>query len=291
MTQLKSTLFDPELVNDLITKVGGHSSLAKLSAAVPVAFNGNKEFTFAMESDIDVVAEAGAKSHGGIVVEPVTIVPIKIEYGARVSDEFLTATDEENIPILEAFNDGFAKKVAVGIDKMGFHGINPRTGNASTVIGANHFDAKVTKTVTYDPANPDKNLDDAISLVENDERSVNGTVISTAMRSALAAMKDTNGNAQYPDFRFGGCPEKLGVTQLDVNSTIAVGSVDEAIVGDFKNMFKWGIAKEIPLKVIEYGDPDNTGRDLAGHNEVYLRAEAYIGWAILDPASFARIKD
>ena len=51
-----------------------------------------------------------------------------------------------------------------------------------------------------------------------------------------------------------------------------------------------GIAKEMPVEVIEYGNPDNseTG-DLKGHNQVYLRGEAYIGWGILDPNAFAII--
>ena len=45
------------------------------------------------------------------------------------------------------------------------------------------------------------------------------------------------------------------------------------------------------MDVIEYGDPDNTGVDLKGHNQVYLRAEAYLGWAIFDAASFAKVND
>ena len=65
--------------------------------------------------------------------------------------------------------------------------------------------------------------------------------------------------------------------------------VDHAIVGDFAGMFKWGYGKEISLDVIEYGDPDNTGVDLKGHNQVYLRAEAFLGWAIFDPESFAKV--
>ena len=82
----KGSLFDPVLVKDLVSKVKGHSSLAVLSAQTPIPFNGRKEFTFTMDSEIDVVAENGKKSHGGITVDPVTIVPIKVEYGARISD-------------------------------------------------------------------------------------------------------------------------------------------------------------------------------------------------------------
>lgn len=288
---VSKTLFDPQLVSDLISKVKGKSSLAALSQQTPVAFVGNKEFMFSMDSDVDIVAENGAKSHGGITMEPITIIPIKFEYGARVSDEFMYASEEEKIAVLQAFNDGFAKKLAAGFDKAAMHGINPRTGSASSVVGTNNFDSKVTNTVTYNSTTPDANIEAAIALVEGGDGDSTGIAISPAMRTALAAMKDMNGNAQYPDFKFGGQPANLGTQSLSINKTVATGSVDEAIVGDFANMFKWGYGKEIFMDVIEYGDPDNTNVDLKGHNQVYLRAEAYIGWAIFDAASFARVTD
>ena len=56
-TLSKSTLFDPKVVNDLIDGVYGHSSIAALSAQKPVAFNGNKEFIFTLDSEVDIVAE------------------------------------------------------------------------------------------------------------------------------------------------------------------------------------------------------------------------------------------
>lgn len=76
---------------------------------------------------------------------------------------------------------------------------------------------------------------------------------------------------------------------MDVNKTVAVGNVDQAIVGDFAGSFRWGYAKNIPMEIIQYGDPDNSGNDLKGYNQVYLRAEVYLGWGILDPNAFARI--
>ena len=143
----KGTLFDPTLVTDLINKVKGKSSLAKLGTQQPIPFNGMKEFTFTMDSEIDIVAENGKKTHGGVSLAPVTIVPIKFEYGARVSDEFMYASEEAKVDILKAFNEGFAAKVSKGLDIAAFHGFNPRTGSASTVVGTNHFDSMVTQTV------------------------------------------------------------------------------------------------------------------------------------------------
>jgi len=289
----KASLFDPQLVSDLVNKVNGKSSLAVMTGQTPIPFNGQKEFVFTMDSEIDVVAENGAKSHGGVTLTPRTIVPIKVEYGARVSDEFMYAAEEEQIDILKSFNDGFAKKVARGLDLMAMHGINPRTGAASTVIGTNHFDAAVTQTVEYVAASIDENIETAISTVQGAGGDVSGLILSPTASAALAALK-VNGVRLYPDLAWGANPGSLNGLKIDINKTVSDADAiakDRAILGDFANAFRWGYAKEIPMEVIEYGDPDNSGLDLKGHNQVYLRAELYLGWAVLEPASFARIID
>lgn len=170
----KGTLFDPTLVTDLINKVKGHSSLAKLSNQKAIPFNGLREFTFSLDSDVDIVAENGKKTHGGASLEPVTIVPIKIEYGARVSDEFVYASEEAKIDILKSFNEGFANKVARGIDIMAFHGVNPRTKQESTVIGDNCFDKAVTQTVNFTTSDPDTNVEDAVKMIQGADNIVSG---------------------------------------------------------------------------------------------------------------------
>ncbi len=286
----KGTLFDPELVTDLINKVKGKSSLAVLSKQVPVPFNGSKEFTFTLDKDVDIVAENGKKSEGGVSVEPVIIRPIKIEYGARVSDEFIYAADEEKINILKAFNEGFAKKVARGIDLMAFHGINPRTKQASDVITTNHFDSLVTQTVTFDKAQIEENIETTVAMIQGVNGEVSGIAMSPVFSQELAKLK-VNGVKQYPELAWGANPGIINGLPVDINTTISEGEQvkDRSIIGDFANMFKWGYAKEIPLQVIEYGDPDNSGKDLKGYNQVYLRAEAFIGWGILDAKSFVRI--
>ena len=291
MATSRDNLFGETLVKDLISKVKGKSSLAALSGQTPIPFNGLKEFIFSMDNEIDIVAENGKKTEGGITVEPVKIVPIKFEYGARVSDEFLYATEEEQLDILTAFNDGFAKKVAKGLDLAAMHGINPRTGKASTVVGTNHFDAKVTQTVDYASATPDDNLDDAIALIHGSEGDVTGMALSTQFGAAMAKVK-ANGVVQYPEFRFGASPKTLNGLHTDVNRTIYTAeSKDHAIIGDFQTAFKWGYSKQIPMEIIKYGDPDNSGKDLKGYNQVYIRTEVYLGWGILLPEYFARIKE
>lgn len=286
----KGSLFEPELVTDLINKVKGASSLAVLSKQTPIPFNGQKEFTFTLDKDVDVVAENGKKSEGGMSIEPVIIRPIKVEYGARVSDEFLYASEESKINTLKAFNEGFAKKVARGIDLMAFHGINPRTKQASDVIGTNNFDNLVTQTVTFDKAQIEENIETAVGLVQGSNGVVTGMAMSPTVSSELAKLK-VNGVRQYPELAWGANPGSINGLAVDINTTVQEGidNKEKAIIGDFANMFKWGYAKEIPLQVIEYGDPDNSQKDLKGYNQVYLRAEAFIGWGILDAKSFVRI--
>ncbi len=181
----KGTLFPEVLVSDLISKVQGRSSLAKLSTQKPIPFNGLKEFVFSMDNEIDIVAENGQKTEGGISLDVIKVVPIKVEYGARVSDEFIYASEEEQINILKAFNDGYSKKLAKGIDIMAFHGFNPRKKAASDIIGNNCFDKKVTQTVTFDGSKPDLAIESAVDLVEGAEGDVTGLAIDTTFRAAL----------------------------------------------------------------------------------------------------------
>ena len=287
----KGTLFDPVLVSDLFNKVKGESSLAKLSGQEPIPFNGQKEFIFTMENEIDVVAESGKKSHGGVSLEPIIITPIKVEYGARVSNEFMIASEEERINILKAFNDGFARKVARGLDLMAFHGVNPRTGAPTTVIGNNNFDAQVAQSVVSDLTDPNADVETAIATIHATDNEVTGMIMSPAFRSALAQQKDAQGLPMFPELAWGNAPTDINGLRVEVNRTVSDMAANNAraYVGDFANYFKWGYSKQIPLKVIEYGDPDNSGNDLQGYNQVYLRAEVFLGWGILDPEAFAVI--
>ncbi len=285
----KGKLFDPQLVTDLISKVQGKSSIATLAQNKPVAFNGQKEFTFTMDSEIDIVAENGKKGHGGISIDPVTIVPIKVEYGARISDEFLYASEESKLDVLKAFNDGYAKKLARGLDLMAIHGINPRSGTDSAVIGDNCVAKKVTQFVDFVEADPDTCIETAVGLVQGSGGAVTGLAMAPTMATALAKLK-VNGVKQFPELSWGANPGTVNGLKADVNPTIASGKTYRAIVGDFANMFRWGYAKNIPLEIIKYGDPDGSGKDLKNYNQIYLRSETYLGWGILVPEHFAVVK-
>ena len=294
-TLSKGTLFPEKLIGDLVNQVKGKSSLAKLARQIPIAFNGNKEFTFTMDKEVDVVAENGAKGIGGVTVTPKTIVPIKIEYGARVSNEFMYASEEEGLNILKAFSEGFAIKAARGLDLMALHGVNPRTGLASDVIGNNNFDTAVTQTVAYNVASPDPdaNIEAAVAQIQAAGYDVNGLIMAPAFATALASvLASTNGPKRYPELAWGANPGSINGLTTDINRTVSDMTADagRAMLGDF-SAFRWGYAKEIPMQIIEYGNPDNdsSAGDLKGHNQVYIRCELFLGWGIIDATAFSRI--
>ena len=286
----KATYFSEDLVKDLFNKAAGHSTLAKLGAQMPVSFVGNEIFTFSMDDEVDMVGEGGKKSAGASAVEPVKIVPFKVVYQTRVSDEFMYAAEEKKVEILKAFNEGFAKKVARGLDIMAIHGVNPRTKeNAASITNCFAKLEGITK-VEFDAAQIEQNIEDAIAAVA-DNYDVTGMAMARPFSATLAGLT-VNGVKQYPELGWGANPASVKGLPVDVNSTINFNNAkDRAIIGDFKNAFKWGYAKQIPLHVIEYGDPDQTGKDLKAYNQVCLRAETYIGWGILDASAFARITD
>lgn len=286
----RGTSMPTAVVEDMFNAVKGHSALAKLSTARPIAFNGNTVFVFNMDKEADIVAENGAKSNGGGTAAATYVVPIKMEYGMRVSDEFMRGAEEYRMRVTEDFVDGAARKFARALDIGAFHGLNPRTMEASTVIGDNNFDAAIPSgnKIKYEAGNEADNLADAIAKVEG----VNGVAFAPVFSAGLG--KTVVGSmAVAPEYMFGGNPETFHGMRSDVNSTVVAhreGAPDiMAYVGDF-DAFRWGYASDVEFEVIEYGNPDNSELgDLKGHNQVYLRCEVYIGWGVLDGASFAVI--
>jgi HK97 family phage major capsid protein len=289
----KGTLLPTEVVEEMFNAVTGKSSLAKLSGQKPIPFNGTTEFVFSLDKEVDIVAENGAKSHGGITMSPITIIPVKFEYGARISDEFLYASEEQKVDYLTAFNDGFAKKLAAGLDLAAMHGVNPRTGNASALIGNNNFDAvAVAQSQVVTPtASANADVESAIALVTGHEHEVTGMAMSPGFRSSLASETRQDGTPLFPELGWGSQPDVIKGLPVDTNSTVSFNSsADKAVVGNFRDFFRWGVGKDITIEVIQYGNPDNSeDGDLKGHNQVYLRGEIYIGWGILVPNAFALI--
>lgn len=286
-TITKSTnLFPANLTKDIFSKVKGHSSLAKLSAQEAIPFCGTDQFVFTMDGEAAIVGEGENKPAGEAELKSVSIVPIKFVYQHRLTDEFVNMSEERQIPYLQAFTEGFATKIARALDIAAMHGVNPATGDAATSLANRNFDT--VGAVTTTAGAEDDDIESAIEAIQASEGVATGMALAPAFASALGKIK-ANGIKLYPEFAFGGNPQSFAGMGSDVNTTVSFkNSSDLAIIGDFANAFKWGYAENVPLDIIEYGDPDGLG-DLKRTNQIVLRAEAYIGWGILDTDSFKRV--
>ena len=294
-TLKQGELFKPELVKQMFSKVKGRSTLAKLSNQTPIPFTGVEQFIFNLEGNAQIVGEGGLKSANDATITSKVIKPIKFVYQARITDEFKYASEEKQIEYISLFADGFAKKIAEGFDIAAIHGLEPKSLTDASFRNINSFDGTVTANVVkYDATKPDDNIEQAVKQVVAKGGEVTGLALSTTLGGGLGALKDTTGNRLYPEFRFGQNPDSFYGMKSDINKTLTIAGgtakTDHAIVGDFQNMFKWGYAENVPLEIIEYGDPDGSGRDLKAYNEILLRAEAFIGWGILDTDAFARVE-
>lgn len=288
------TLFKPELVKELISKVQGRSVLAKLSSQTPIPFNGVEQFIFNLEGNAQIVGEGEQKQAGKAKITSKVIKPLKFVYQARITDEFKYASEEKQMSFLSAYMDGFAKKIAEAFDIAALHGLEPKSMTDASFRATNSFDGLITgNIVNYDEAHIDDNIDTAVQTIVAKGGEVTGIALSPTAGQNLAKIK-VNGVVQYPEFRFGQNPDSFYGMKSDINKNLTVtggtAETDHAIVGDFQNRFKWGYAENIPMEIIEFGDPDGAGRDLKAYNEICLRAEAFIGWGILDEEAFARVK-
>ena len=292
----QGTLFSPELVTEIMSKVQGRSTLAKLANQQPIPFNGTEQFIFNLEGNAQIVGEGGLKGAGKAVITSKVIKPLKFVYQARITDEFKYASDEKKLNFLKHYADGFAKKIAEAFDIAAIHGLEPKSLEDASFKATNSFDGLVTgNVVTYTATTIDDNIDTAVQAIVATDNEVTGIAMSPVAGQAMSKVKDKFDNVKYPEFRFGQRPDNFFNMDLDMNKTLTVqggtAKKNHAIVGDFRNRFKWGYAENIPMEIIEYGDPDGTGRDLKAYNEILLRTEAFIGWGILDEKAFARVEE
>lgn len=172
-----------------------------------------------------------------------------------------------------------------------YHAINPKTG-----LGLTGYTALTADKDVHSVAKTDSPVDDIDSLSDALlDYGINGIAMSRQFASELRKLRvPATGQRLYPEV-----PLSLNVGNLDGIPASVSGTVNgrlaktptkvSAIMGDF-SAIKWGMVRDITAEVIEYGDPDNTGQDLKGYNQIAYRTEAVLAYAVLDPKAFAVLK-
>lgn len=295
------------LVPGIWQKAQGESVLARLSAAEPQEFGEQQYLTLTAPPRGQVVGESQQKGESTATFEPVTSLVRKVQVTQRFSHEVKWADDSRKLGVLRAMADLSGVALGRALDLIGIHGINPLTG--APLAGTPPKIIDTTNVVELTAGNmdtPDEAIEAAVGLVLDDSISPNGIALDNGYSFKLATQRHpTTGQKLYPELGFGtGITAFMGLGAA-VSDTVRGGPEAvtastgayvtsnpnvKAVVGDF-SAFRWGVQVDVPLTLIEYGDPDQSGRDLQAHNEIAIRAEVVYGVGILSTDAFAVVQD
>lgn len=282
-----------EMAAGFISKVRDGSAIARLAPASASRTLLNERYNLVTtDPEMEWVGENVAKSQSNMAFSSMVTGTYKFAGTLRFSDEVLWADEDTQMGLLDEGMVALAAAGSRALDYGIYHAVSPKTGGAIT--GATALaTASEQETVGAD-------------LV---------ATIDALPDKVIANGYEFNGIALAPTFANDLRKERIGADQrrafpeigLNLRQTSNVSGINAAVsntvngslitpatgilaIGGDYNLVKWGLVREIPTRLIEYGDPDNTGDDLAGHNQVALRMELVYKWVVLDPKAFVTLK-
>lgn len=281
----------PKEVATVITKrAKDTSTIAALSPSEPQLFLDKDYMVFTGNSEAEVVAEGAQKSSYEETLTPVVGKRFKVQTTTRLSNELQWADDDAKLEIISNIQADQAAAMGRVLDYVVYHAFDPK--KKTTLEGFN----ALAKTAVGVPATDDRVADiDSLAEAVSDEYDINGIALSKTMANELRKIRvPSTGQRFYPEI-----PINLQVGNLDGIPAATSGTVNGrlitpatgilAFLGDF-SLIKWGMVRDIWSEIIEYGDPDNTGKDLKGANQIAYRTESMYSYAILDPKGIAVLK-
>ncbi|KQU33562.1 hypothetical protein [Rhodococcus sp. Leaf233] len=294
------------LVGGVWQKAQGGSVLARLSNAEPQEFGEQQYMTLTAPPRGEVVGESQQKGESTATFAPVTSLVRKVQVTQRFSHEVKWADEARQLGVLRTMADLSGVALGRALDLIGIHGINPLTGTALAGTPPKIVDStNVVELTTASAATPDQAVEAAVGLVLEDSISPNGLALDNSFAFKLATQRHPqSGQKLYPELGFGVDATSFSGLGAAVSDTVRGGPEAvtpstgayrttnpniKAIVGDF-TAFRWGVQVDIPLTLIEYGDPDGLG-DLQRKNEIAIRSEVVYGVGILSLDAFSIVKD
>jgi HK97 family phage major capsid protein len=271
--------------------------LSRLAPSLPqIKVGSTDHFTFTGTPKAELVGEGANKSSNDGTPGKVTVTTYKVQVTYRFSQELMWADEDYQAGIVDALVGNVATALSRALDLIAIHGINPKTGEISASV-SNYFDKAdngVHRVVAT--GDPQTDLETAAADLQEDGYVATGIALDPAYAGQLARRRDLDGRPLYPELGLGFGFENFQGLQAASSDTVSgrqeleASEVSiQAIVGDWR-AFQWGVAREVPLETIEYGDPDGLG-DLKRTNELAIRAEAVLGYAIFDGAAFSIISE
>jgi hypothetical protein len=286
-----------QIVDGIVEKTKTQGTIAALSSQEPMRFGDVSIVTFDDDLTAEFVEQSAAKSEDSATPDSVLAVPHKAVVNFRTSDEFLVADEDYQLGILDKFEEKCARALSRGLDLGAYYRLNPRTGTAITAW-TNYLNTTTNRVEIGASPQADLLLEQAAGLVIGDGYSPTGVALDPSFSWTMATARYADGRKKYPELGFGAAVSSVEGLRASISSTVSGKPVDgaaadnkvRAIVGNFDQGIRWGVQKTFPFRMLEFGDPDNTGRDLAGHNEVLFRAEVIFAWHVFAD-QFAVIED
>lgn len=263
------------------------STVSALSGSEPMKFGEVDIMTFETRPRAEYVGEGGDKASSEAGFGLKTASPHKVHVTMRFNQEVQWADEDHQLNVLNTLSNAGADALARALDLGVYHAVNPLTG--ATVASITE---KITDTTNRAElaGNPDVEFETAAGLVIADEWSPNGVAFDPKFAWTLATARYDDGRKKFPDLGLGQNVSNFMGLNASVSTTVsgvpeAADTNVRAIVGDFTQL-RWGVQRQVPVEMIQYGDPDGQG-DLKRKNQIALRLEVVYGWAIMALDAFA----
>lgn len=274
------------IADGLVRDTVGGSTVSALSGSEPMRFGNVDLITFNGLPRAEFVGEGDQKGSTTGTFGSVTAKPRKAQVTMRFNEEVQWADEDHQLGVLTELATAGSEALARALDLGVYHRLNPLTG--ATITGWDNYLNSTTKRVEAGDK-PDLEVEQAIGLLVNDSKTVNGIAFDPSFAWTLATARYADGRKKNPELGIGvnlssyegltasvsdtvsGRPEAGGATPTDLKT--------RAIVGDFRGGIRWGIQRNIPIELIKHGDPDGQG-DLKRKNQIALRLEIVYGWHV-----------
>lgn len=271
------------IADGLVKDTQTGSTVAALSAREPMRFGNVDIITFNGLPRAEFVGEGDQKSSTGGSFDAVTAKPRKAQVTMRFNQEVKWADEDHQLGVLAELAAAGGEALARALDLGLYHRLNPLTGTA--ISGWDNYLNATTKRIETGEG-PELEIEKAVGLLVTTQKAVNGIALDPSYAWALATDRYTNdGRKKFPELGLGVDISAFNGIRASVSNTVSGRPESDtdlrtrAIVGDFNSGIRWGVQRDIPVELIEHGDPDGQG-DLKRKNQIALRLEIVYGWYV-----------
>jgi HK97 family phage major capsid protein len=278
------------IADGLVKDTQTGSTVAALSAREPMRFGNVDIITFNGLPRAEFVGEGADKSSTTGSFDAVTATPRKAQVTMRFNQEVQWSDEDHQLGVLAELATAGGEALARALDLGLYHRINPLTGLATTWPNYLNSTSKRVEAA----GSPDLEIEAAVGLLVNDNKSATGIAFDPSYAWTLSTARYADGRKKSPELGLGTTLSAYEGLTASVSNTVsgrpeATDTKARAIVGDFNSGIRWGVQREIPIELIQHGDPDGQG-DLKRKNQIALRLEIVYGWYVFTDR-FAVVED